>query len=466
VVIGLRGFQAGFGRIDGDVFMSIFSALTTSITGVKAQSFALETISDNIANAQTLGYKRADASFEDMVLDGPISQQTGGSVSASSRSFAEVAGGVRSSGISTNFALSGPGFVAIRDKLSTNGAQAVFSATNRFTRRGDFTLDKDGYLVNGAGNYLVGSALDPITGLQTGAAPDVIRVAASTIPARASTTLTYAANLPATPQTTAYDAAVAGSDLWTVTPVPANVGPATAPTAQAMVDHSISGQSVRFYDAVGRPVDVDLRWAKVNVAGGNATWALYARTGAAATPGNSTWTLATQATFDSSGQLTPAGLTAAVNLGAVGLGTVTFDLGGGKMTQYADSSGQAQVKATQDGYGSGTFSGLTISDTGRVVANFTNGKTQSLAQISIAQFNAPGMLKRSSGGVFEETLESGTPLFNTSATTLMAGSVEGSNTDIADEFSKMIVTQQAYSANTRVISTSQDMLKEIINIVR
>jgi flagellar hook protein FlgE len=446
--------------------MSIFSALTTSISGLRAQSFALETISDNIANAQTLGYKRADASFEDMVLDGPVSMQTGGSVAASSRSFAEVAGSVRSSGISTNFALSGPGFVAVRDKLSTNGNQAVFSATNRFTRRGDFTLDKDGYLVNGAGNYLVGAALDPVTGLQTGAAPDVIRVAASTIPARASTTLTYAANLPATPQTTTYKESIAGSDTWAVAPPPASVGPATTPPAQQMVDNSISGQSVRFYDAVGRPVDVDLRWAKVNTAAGNTTWALYARTGAAATPGNATWTLATQATFDSTGQLTTEALNVPVNLTVLGLGTVNFDLGGGRMTQYADSSGQANVKASQDGYGAGTFSGLTVSDTGRVVANFTNGKTQSLAQVSVAQFNAPGMLKRGSGGVFEETLESGSPLFNGSATTLVSGSVEGSNTDIADEFSKMIVTQQAYSANTRVISTSQDMLKEIINVVR
>jgi flagellar hook protein FlgE len=447
--------------------MSIFSALTTSISGLRAQSFALEAISANIANAQTLGYKRADAVFEDMVSGRVSGQQTGGSVAASTRAFNEIAGSVRSSGIATNFALNGPGFVAVRDKLNSNGVQNVFSATNQFTRRGDFSLDRDGYLVNGAGSYLVGSPLDPITGLRSGATPDVIRVTASTIPARASTTLNYAANLPATPQTKAYDPIRAGSDVWGVgTPAPGTVSATTTPSAQAMADNSISGQAVRFFDAVGRPVDVDLRWAKVAAGGGTSTWALYANTQPGTTAATSTWTLAAQATFDSAGQLTPAGLTATVNLGNRGLGNITFDLGGGKMTQYADASGQAQVIASQDGYGSGTFDGLTITDTGRVVATFTNGKSQPLAQIAIAQFNAPDMLARSSGGVFEETLESGQPLFNTSATTLMAGAVEGSNADIADEFSKMIVTQQAYSANTRVITTSQDMLKEIINVIR
>ncbi|MFO1148463.1 MAG: flagellar hook-basal body complex protein [Alsobacter sp.] len=447
--------------------MSIFSALTTSMSGLRAQSFALEAISDNIANAQTLGYKRADASFEDMVLEGPVSQQMGGSVAATSRSFADVAGSVRSSGVATNFALSGPGFVAVRDRLNTAGGQAIFSATNAFTRRGDFTLDKDGYLVNGSGSYLVGSALNPLTGQQTGAAPDVIRVAASTIPARASTTLTYAANLPATPKTNAYDPNVAGSELWAAgAAAPAQVTQASTPSAKSLVDNSISGQSVRFYDAVGLPVDVDMRWAKLSTGANGSTWGLYACTTQGTTPETSTWSLATTATFDSAGQLTPAALTAAVDLTSRGLGTVNFDLGNGKMTQYADNSGQAQVRATQDGYGAGAFSSLTISDTGRVIANFTNGQTQSLAQITIAQFNAPGMLKRTSGGMFEETLESGAPLFNGSTTTLMAGSVEGSNTDIADEFSKMIVTQQAYSANTRVVSASQDMLKEIINVIR
>ena len=164
--------------------------------------------------------------------------------------------------------------------------------------------------------------------------------------------------------------------------------------------------------------------------------------------------------------MTPPALHSNVDLSSRGLGTVAFDLGNGKLTQYDDATGQARVQYTQDGYGTGTFSGVSISDDGRVVASFTNGKTQPLAEISIAQFNAPDMLKRESGSAFAETLESGVPIYGAGDTTVQAGSVEGSNTDIAEEFSKMIVTQQAYSANTRVISTSQEMLKEVVNILR
>jgi flagellar hook protein FlgE len=89
-----------------------------------------------------------------------------------------------------------------------------------------------------------------------------------------------------------------------------------------------------------------------------------------------------------------------------------------------------------------------------------------LYQLSVAQFSADNFMKRRDGGVFEQTLESGAPVITDAGRAVVGGAVENSNTDIADEFAKMIVTQQAYSANTRVISTSSDMLRDIINIIR
>ena len=89
-----------------------------------------------------------------------------------------------------------------------------------------------------------------------------------------------------------------------------------------------------------------------------------------------------------------------------------------------------------------------------------------VAEITIAQFNADNALKRLDSGVYEQTLESGLPIIGLNGASLIGGHVEGSNTDIAEEFSKMIVTQQAYSANTRVVSTSQQMMSEIINMIR
>jgi flagellar hook protein FlgE len=89
-----------------------------------------------------------------------------------------------------------------------------------------------------------------------------------------------------------------------------------------------------------------------------------------------------------------------------------------------------------------------------------------VAEIPIVQFNADNALKRLDSGVYERTLESGLPIIGLNGSSLIGGYIEGSNTDIAEEFSKMIVTQQAYSANTRVVSTSQQMMSEVINMVR
>ena len=120
----------------------------------------------------------------------------------------------------------------------------------------------------------------------------------------------------------------------------------------------------------------------------------------------------------------------------------------------------------QDGYSAGVLQDLKISDSGRIQAVYSNGQTQPVAQIAVAQFNAANMLKRGDGSTFTETLESGSPLISPSGGAFLSASVEGSNTDIAEEFSKMIITQQAYSANTRVVTTAQQMLQDAINIIR
>ena len=101
-----------------------------------------------------------------------------------------------------------------------------------------------------------------------------------------------------------------------------------------------------------------------------------------------------------------------------------------------------------------------------MVGTFSNGQVKALAQISVARFNAGNALKRLDGGAFEETIESGPPIVGLGTSQLLGGNVEQSNTDIADEFSKMIVTQQAYSANTKIITTAQEMLRDVFSIIR
>jgi flagellar hook protein FlgE len=450
--------------------MSLFSALTTSVAGVQAQSFAMENISDNIANSRTSGYKRVDTSFSDMVPSAPRSMQQGGSVRYQSSSTNSIAGGMNATGVGTNVALFGSGFMMVREKVQGTTGQTNFSATDMFTRRGDFVLDRDGYLVNGGGNYLVGRQLDPTTGAVVGAAPDVIQITGGFSPPNATKSLTYIGNLPSVPQTANYSASVAGSDVWAAgNGTPGLLTPTSAPSSSSFASNSISGQSTRMYDAVGRPQDINLRWAKVGAGAtpGSTKWALYYDSTPAGSTAASEWSLATTAEFDSSGKITTPTAAVSVNMASRGLGTISVDVSGRNMTQYADVTGVAKISSlTQDGYSAGSFMGVEIGQDGRVNGYYTNGQIRPLAMMSIAQFTAPELLKRNSGSAFEQTAESGIPTFDAGTTSVQSGALEGSNTDISEEFSKMIVTQQAYSANTRVMSSTQDMLKEIMNVIR
>jgi len=448
--------------------MSIFNALVNAVTGMRAQSFALGNISSNIANSQTTGYKRVDTGFEDLVGDAPLRMQTGGSVSAFSRSTNSIAGTLTDTGVPTHFGISGSGFVAVREKIDSAAGVPQFSGSNLYSRRGDFTVDRNGYLVNGAGHYLVGMALDPGSGAVIGGVPDVVRVSAGRIAAEASTQVSFSGNIPATPRTETYVSTTPGSDVWTAgAGTPQSVTPASVPGSGSFAKNSISGPTITMYDATGNPVDVRFRWAKTADANGTSTWGLYVATGPADTTAASSWTLATNATFDSSGKMTAPTQPVSMDLTALGLGNaIALDLTSG-VTQFADSSGLAKVdRINQNGSPMGDFDGLYISDDARIMARYSNGRTRALAQVAVAQFNAPEMLQRTGGGAFEATVESGDPLWSTNGTALVSGALEGSNTDIAEEFSKMIVTQQAYSANTRVISASQQMLQETLNVVR
>jgi flagellar hook protein FlgE len=151
-------------------------------------------------------------------------------------------------------------------------------------------------------------------------------------------------------------------------------------------------------------------------------------------------------------------------VGADAGNTMTFGMNLTGATQFGASFATTEI--TQDGYGTGRLSGFTADDSGVLVGRYSNGQTKTLAQLAVAQFNAANMLKRRDGGTFEETLESGLPVYELNGANIMSGQLEGSNTDIAEEFSKMIITQQAYSANTRVVTTAQQMLQDAINIIR
>ena len=140
--------------------MGIYGALSTAVTGLRAQSFALENISGNIANSQTTGFKRIDTDFLDLIPDQPQKIQTAGSVLAQSRSTNTLQGDVKSVSNNTYMAVNGSGFFVVEPAIGQTDGGAVFGGANYYTRRGDFSMNKNGYLVNGSGYYLKGLPID------------------------------------------------------------------------------------------------------------------------------------------------------------------------------------------------------------------------------------------------------------------------------------------------------------------
>jgi flagellar hook protein FlgE len=453
--------------------MGIFGALTTAVSGLKAQSYALENISGNIANSRTTGFKRVDTSFVDLIPDSPRRREAAGSVAAFSQSTNTLQGDLNSTGVGTNIAINGEGFFVVQERTGFAGNAPTFGGIDLYSRRGDFELDRSGYMVNGAGFYLKGIRMDPITQDLIGAQPGVIRVDGDNIPARPTGELEYRANLPARPSTSNAVAATPAS--WLLAGGPWGPGVPTTITATdetAFLNQTISGGATTAYNVQGAPVNVQLRWGKTSNTSGAESWNAYYQSDAAATGAATKWAQLPGGTFtfDAAGQATSppiiTGLSLTINGAAVGPFSLNTAL-----TQFADadveSKGSVRVtKLSQDGYPSGELTSISIGDGGRVQGNYTNGQVVGLYQLSVAQFSADNGLKRRDGGVFEQTIDSGPPVINDAGRSIVGGTVENSNTDIADEFAKMIVTQQAYSANTKIISTASDMLREVINIVR
>jgi flagellar hook protein FlgE len=181
--------------------MGIFDALTTAVAGLQAQSFALQNISGNIANSQTTGYKETDTHFQDLVSDAALGYQTANGVIAGSVSTNTVQGTIQSTSVSTDMAIDGDGWFVVAKPTSEADNQPVFSGVNNYTRAGDFQLNSGGYLVNGAGYYLMGIPIDATTGNPVGSSPQVLQFTNDFVPAQETTAINYQANLPATPST-------------------------------------------------------------------------------------------------------------------------------------------------------------------------------------------------------------------------------------------------------------------------
>jgi flagellar hook protein FlgE len=240
----------------------------------------------------------------------------------------------------------------------------------------------------------------------------------------------------------------------------------------AFLNESLGGGAITAFDISGSPVNIQLRWAKIDSStyGGTDTWNLFYLVNSTATGTQPAWQNAgVNYSFGPNGQMVPSIGTLTLNnvtVNGVALGNIQLVHGTGGITQFADPNGGVKVNLLQqNGFPAGELQKIAVGSNGRIIGSYSNGRTLELADITLAAFNGANYLKRIDGGAFEVTDGSGPAVYGASGK-IVGASLEGSNTDIADEFTKLIVTQQAYSANTRVISTSNQMVQDLLNMLR
>jgi flagellar hook protein FlgE len=449
--------------------MGIFDALTTAVSGLQAQAFALQNISGNIANSQTVGYKETNTAFDALVSQAALGEQTSGGVFATSVASNGVQGTIQNETVTTDMAINGSGYFVVTQPTANTGATPQFSGVNDYTRRGDFQMDNNGFMVNGAGYYLMGIPVNPATGAPTASSPQVLQFNNNFLPAQPTTSINYGANLPSAPPTGVLNPANFTALYNPLDAASGGTGTVIGQDTTTFTNESLDGGSITAYDSLGNPVNVQLRWAETASSGGNNSWQLFYQTNTSATGTQVAWqNVGTTFTFNSSGQLTSptaSSLTLmglAVNGDTVGNVTLNY---GSNLTQFASSTGSVQVTSlTQNGFGAGALQSLSVAK-GQIVGSFSNGQTVALADVTVATFNGQDSLQPLNGEAFAATPESGNPNFSGTGS-VVGSSLEASNVDIATQFSQLIVAQQAYSANARVMTTANQMIQSLLQVIQ
>ena len=429
----------------------VLAAMNSGVSGLQAESDALSVVGDNIANVNTIGFKSQRAVFEDVlghsILAGTSSGMPGSGVRVGQVQQMFTQGTLQNTGVSTDIALNGDGFFVV--KGSVDGVSSNF-----YTRSGEFNINKDGKLANTQGLIVQGYQANG-DGTFAAATSDVTAPTAA-LPARATTKLTVTANL---------DASAA---------IPALPFDVTDPANTSNFSTTMS-----IYDSLGTAHTANVYFAKT----ANNTYDYHVLVPTNdITPGTAGNTEIGTGTlnFTTNGALNTLTTTTAVTVnfsGATAGQAIALDFGtpiagGGTgldgTTQFASPANVSSQ--TQDGYASGDFSGVSVDGQGIVTGLYTNGQKIAMSQLAIAKFRSNDGLGRAGQNLWIDTRDSGTAAMGTAgsggrgATT--GGALEGSNVDLATEFVSMIQHQRSFSANSKTITTADEMLQELINIKR
>lgn len=400
-------------------------SMFAGVSGLRNHQIRLDVIGNNIANVNTVAYKMGRVNFQDIfsqtirgasspgdLVGGTNPQQVGLGMTVASIDILHMQGNLQLTGKMTDLGIQGNGFFVVSG-----------SGGNYYTRAGNFEQDASGYLVNPQGLRLQGWAATAgvFPNRDEANLTDIRIPVGQSIPARASTEVQYAHNLDS-------DSAV-------------------GTTREA---------PVAVYDSQGSTHDVSITFTKTAVN----TWTWEAIAGGAAV-GNGTLT------FGADGLLS-AGGTGAIAFAPPGVAPIAVAVDFTRVTQFAADSSVSAI--SRDGYPMGTLEGFTIDSNGVVTGVYSNGLSQSLAQVALSVFANPGGMMKMGDNLYEESNNSGIRQIGTAKTggrgTVAPGNLEMSNVDLAREFTDMITTQRGFQANSRIITTSDEMLQELVNLKR
>ncbi|MEJ2037572.1 MAG: flagellar hook protein FlgE [Desulfosarcinaceae bacterium] len=411
----------------------MIGSLYSGISGLKTNTSAMAVIGDNIANVNTTGFKTSKVSFAN-IFNATVGQsrtQAGRGVTMSGIASNWDSGTMETTSSVTDLAINGQGMFIVEDP--TDGAQY-------YTRAGNFEFDRDGYLINQDGYQVQGYSINPATGV-------LGPMAAITMPPGMSTPsatneITMGLNL---------DASAAVGDTYDTT--------------------------VTTYDSLGNPIELTFNFENT----GANTWEYYVTSSSGAATPAAPPAVPNELVFDTSGNLVPASCTPAganPTIAVTGLSgadlSITWTLldgagaTDGSVTGYAANS--VKTAQTQNGYPSGMLQGVSVDEDGIFTGLYSNGTMLSFAQITLADFASYAGLSKQGSNLFVSSLASGAAIPsvpNTAGVGAIApSSLEMSNVDLASEFVELITTQRAFQANSKVITTSDEVLAELINIKR
>ncbi|VWD35923.1 flagellar hook protein FlgE [Burkholderia lata] len=407
------------------------------LSGLSGASNALDVIGNNIANANTVGFKSSTAQFADMYANSVATSTNtqigiGTALNAVEQNFGQ--GTINSSSSSLDVAINGNGFF----QMSNNGVTT-------YSRDGTFQRDKNGYIVDSQGRNLMGYAANGNGVINT----------AQTVPLQAPTT-----NIAPTATTKISAQFNLNSQDTTPTKTPFSA------TDNTTYNYSTS---IQVYDSLGGSQAVNMYFVK-SAAG---TWEAYAGVQGGATTDLGTVNFNSSGAIQSTTTGTPPTPTTSVGQfqftvpntdGSATPQSLTLDLTG--TTQYGGKDGVNNL--AQDGYASGTLTTYTIGTDGKLTGNYSNGQTAVLGQIALANFNNPNGLVNLGGNQYSESAASGVPQVSapgsTNHGTLQGSALENSNVDLTSQLVNLITAQRNYQANAQTIKTQQTVDQTLINL--